>query len=918
MKNIFTLIFAFLACTFLVNAQTITENFESYDAFTVNPTGMWTYYDGDGGTTYNYSSVTVTNLPYVGSCIVMNPSQTDPDITSTQAAHGGSQFLAIFNAMPSTITSGTTTNDWIISPEIPFTNGGSLSFWARELTDQYNSDTPDGGEKMRILYSTTNNDPSSFIELQQTVVSTTTWAQYSYDIPSGAKYVAFNCTSNDVFALFIDDITITFSTSEATIVADPTAIDFGEINIPATPSRSVNVTGYNLTENLTASVTAPFTVSANGTNFSSSVTIIPSGGTLYVRYEPTTQGSHYGTMTLTSGTATKTVPLSGAAVDCSVVHNITYTCEFNTGSAELNCWQVVDANSDGYPFIFANNSVVYSYNTNATTAANDWLISPEIALGSNARASFNYKVGHWDSSNDYEIIPERFGVYVIPEGGTYGNAIQVLAPHDAYDTIWTQQNVNIAAYSNQTVRIAIHVTSPADMFRIWIDHFVVDGDEPPTLTSNVAGIEFDRTRVGTTQEKVAVLTSTNLNEPITVTTTAPFKVSTDGINFATTTTFPANPAVLVDDTLYVQFAPEAAGNYTGTVTATASTLSVNITLKGDAFDCDTVTEFTFTEDFETNSATIGCWDVDDANQDGITFTFEDGAAQYAGNGVPADDWLISPVMELTGHQVLTFNYRNQTPGTTETFVVVAMNDDTTTPLSDELETSTDTYENIMIDLRSLNGTYRLAIHCISGGASVLYIDNFVVSEADEPELAANPTSMEFSTNTIGQPTEAQTAWVSGMFLMEDIAISVAAPFEISIDGDTYGNEATIAVGDFALNEILYVRYNPTEEGTHTGTVNLVSGTNNATITLNGTATTVGISENGGRTFSIYPNPASTILNVEADGYDNLQIVNAFGQVVYTADVTGHLKIDVSGLSNGVYFIRLNNAEGTTTQKFIKR
>ena len=224
----------------------------------------------------------------------------------------------------------------------------------------------------------------------------------------------------------------------------------------------------------------------------------------------------------------------------------------------------------------------------------------------------------------------------------------------------------------------------------------------------------------------------------------------------------------------------------------------------------------------------------------------------------------------------------------------------------------------MIDLRSLNGTYRLAIHCISGGGSVLYIDNFVVREADEPELAANPTSMEFTTNTIGQPTEAQTAFVSGMFLMEDIAISVAAPFEISIDGDTYSNEATIAVGDFALNEILYVRYNPTEEGTHSGTVNLVSGTNTATITLNGTATTVGISENSGRSFSIYPNPTSTILNVEADGYDNLHIVNAFGQVVYTAEVTMHLKIDVSGLSNGVYFIRLNNAEGTTTQKFIKR
>ena len=80
MKKIFTLIFAFVACTFLAKAQ-ITDNFESYTAFTVDPAGIWTYYDGDGAETHHYSSVTVSNLPYTGSCIVMNPSMTDPDLT---------------------------------------------------------------------------------------------------------------------------------------------------------------------------------------------------------------------------------------------------------------------------------------------------------------------------------------------------------------------------------------------------------------------------------------------------------------------------------------------------------------------------------------------------------------------------------------------------------------------------------------------------------------------------------------------------------------------------------------------------------------------------------------------------------------------------------------------------------------------
>lgn len=911
MKKIFTLLFALIACTFFVKAQTITDNFESYDAFTVDPAGTWTYYDGDGGTTYNYNAVTVPNLPYVGSCIVMNPSQTDPDITDSQSAHGGSQFLAIYNAVPSTITSGSTTNDWVISPEIPFTNGGDLSFWARELTDQY------GSEVMRILYSTTDNNPSSFMEIQTVNVSSTTWQQYSYSIPAGAKFVAFNCTSNDIFALFIDDITISFSTPDPIIVTNPSALDFGEINLPGTASAPISITGYNLTENLTATVTAPFEISANGTSYSSSITITPSGGTLYVRYAPTAQGTHNGTLTLTSGTTTATVPLTGKSVDCSEVHNITYTCEFNTGDAELNCWQIVDANSDGYPFLFAVDAAVYSYNTNGTTAANDWLISPEIALGNNARVSFNYKVGHWDADNNYEIIPERFGVYVIPEDGTYANAIQVAAPTDYYDTAWAVKNVDLAAYSYQTVRIAIHISSPADMFRLWIDHFVVDGTEPPTLTSNVSDYDFGRIRVGTIQETTAILTSTNLNEPITVTVAAPYSVSIDGVNFATSVTIPANPATLVDDNVYIQFAPETAGSYTEVVTATTSTLSVSITLKGAAFDCDTITEFTFTEDFEESSETLGCWDVDDANLDDNTFTFEGGEAQYVGNNAAADDWLYSPVMNLTGNQILTFDCR--TSATAESFIIVANSGGLSIPLTETLETSSTTYENMTVDLRTLNGTYRLAIHCVSAaGASTLYIDNFVVREADEPFLSATPASMEFTTNTLEQPTEAQTAEVTGSYLVEDITVSTAAPFEISTDGSSYSTSATIAVSGLETSATLYVRYNPTEEGTQSGTVSLTSGTATTTITLNGTAETVGISEHSDRTVSIYPNPATTILNVTAEGYDNLQIVNAFGQVVYTTDITGQMKIDVSTLSNGVYFIRLNNAEGTITQKFIKR
>ena len=229
---------SFVAALFAVvalNAQ-ITEGFESYEAFSVDPAGIWTFYDGDGGSSYGFQSVTVPNLPYTGAGFIMNPSMTDPDITETQPAHSGDQYLAMFNSAPTSIVNGTTTNDWIISPAL--TNATSISFWARELTSQY------GAETMRVLYSTTTNDVDAFQLIQQESVSVEEWTEYTYNLPAGTKYVAINCASNDIFALYIDDITINAEVS----VADHTTSTFSIYPNPATTVLNVNAEGYNTLE----------------------------------------------------------------------------------------------------------------------------------------------------------------------------------------------------------------------------------------------------------------------------------------------------------------------------------------------------------------------------------------------------------------------------------------------------------------------------------------------------------------------------------------------------------------------------------------------------------------------------------------------------------------------------------------------
>lgn len=64
------------------------------------------------------------------------------------------------------------------------------------------------------------------------------------------------------------------------------------------PQQSYAVTGVNLGGNITITATAPFEVSiTSGTGFSSGATLPAAGGTLFVRYSPTSGVSHSGTIT---------------------------------------------------------------------------------------------------------------------------------------------------------------------------------------------------------------------------------------------------------------------------------------------------------------------------------------------------------------------------------------------------------------------------------------------------------------------------------------------------------------------------------------------------------------------------------------------------------------------------------------------
>jgi len=86
--------------------------------------------------------------------------------------------------------------------------------------------------------------------------------------------------------------------------------------------------------------------------------------------------------------------------------------------------------------------------------------------------------------------------------------------------------------------------------------------------------------------------------------------------------------------------------------------------------------------------------------------------------------------------------------------------------------------------------------------------------------------------------------------------------------------------------------------------------------------TAGISEVTANTdnFSIFPNPANSEIKIKCDGLKpiGITISNILGETFYQAPIGNtQSSIDISGLSNGIYFVQLLTPQGVVSKKLIK-
>jgi hypothetical protein len=80
----------------------------------------------------------------------------------------------------------------------------------------------------------------------------------------------------------------------------------------------------------------------------------------------------------------------------------------------------------------------------------------------------------------------------------------------------------------------------------------------------------------------------------------------------------------------------------------------------------------------------------------------------------------------------------------------------------------------------------------------------------------------------------------------------------------------------------------------------------------------GVNESVQNAVVVYPNPSKEVFNVEGRGIRRIEVVNAFGQVIYVKETKDDLlQIDLNGHASGVYLLRVVTDEGIMLRQVVK-
>lgn len=177
----------------------VTEGFEDWAHLSKTACNGWTMLNLDSGLAGGFKNTPLSGIDNQAVGFFAVDCTVDPlSGNSTFASKSGNKYMASMYSYDGSTGNAVANDDWLITPEL---DGSSqkISFYAKSYSTDYL-------ETFQVLYSTTDTKPESFNMIKEVRNVPGTWTLYEYTVPSGAKYFAIRCVSDDAFFFMVDDI----------------------------------------------------------------------------------------------------------------------------------------------------------------------------------------------------------------------------------------------------------------------------------------------------------------------------------------------------------------------------------------------------------------------------------------------------------------------------------------------------------------------------------------------------------------------------------------------------------------------------------------------------------------------------------------------------------------------------------------
>lgn len=670
----------------------------------------------------------------------------------------------------STVVIGATCNAPIAVTTVPYTHAGNTITYGNEYSGSTGTScgTPASEEYLsgyEVVYAfTPATDMIASINVGGLNGTYAGVFMYTSCADIGTQCYAADFNGDSTADLSIGQINVTAGTTYYIVIASSWAtestsytIEIEEITCP----YPVNVQALNATTN---SVEISWTEYGDATYWQyvlqSAGTGTPTGAgtdTMVQSYNPTdlsqnTAYEFYVRANCDSSFSEWAGPVTFKTL-CPVI-NAPFTENFNSDSPTQDCWET--RNISGAAVWDLNNiNQVFEGDESAALDPQfmndnvDWLITPPIAIPANQRLRFHQAVGgFWGSDSNFRVM-------LSTTGNDPGDFTTELLPSASYSN---GNYVEYEIYLNTVPAGTVHIAWIAEggIGTLYIDNVIIDAippcPEPETLTAG---------NITTTS---AVLAWT----PGFMETSWQIAVQPKGTGVPTgdgiTTTIPYSATELTANTPYEYYVRAVCGGTNG-----------NSAWVGPYFFSTACNSFDvpFYETFNTDSNTTNCWKVFDANggDDGWLISntekpYEgDASARFNSNFSPFnDDWLISPALNLTGNERLSYQYRaNENIYPTAIEVLLSTTgtnpEDFTATLVPVTTYSNNYYIKQVVDLSAYSGTVYIAWHGPSvdgnGSGMFIYVDDVKVEAVAGCVDPYNLAVTDVTTSS------AQLSWTAG-------------------------------------------------------------------------------------------------------------------------------------------------------------